>query len=86
MTFQEFRAILKQQPFKPFRILMSNGKSYEVRHPKLAWLTQSVVLVGVGENDDGIPDDSRMCSLENITAVEPLDAASLDLQYTGNPS
>jgi hypothetical protein len=28
------RDLLRQRPFKPFRVVMSSGESYEVRHPE----------------------------------------------------
>jgi hypothetical protein len=72
MTLQTFRDLLTQQPFKPFRIVMSSGKSYEIRHPEMAWLTRTDILVGVGESDDGIPPEFRICSLLHVSSVEPL--------------
>lgn len=77
MTVQTFRDLLAERPFKPFRVVLSSGKSYEVRHPEMALLTRSDLLVGVNETDDGIPASFRICSLLHITVVEPLpDAAN----------
>ena len=64
------------QPFKPFRLVMSNGQSYQVRHPETAKLTRTDILVGVNVADDGIPEDFRICSLLHVTAVEPLTSAA----------
>jgi hypothetical protein len=36
MTVQTFRELLTTRPFKPFRLVMSSGETYEVRHPE--WL------------------------------------------------
>ena len=41
MTVQDFRDLLKAQPFQPFRIVMSSGESYEVRHPEMAFLSRT---------------------------------------------
>jgi hypothetical protein len=76
MTVQTFRDLLKQQPFKPFRLVMSSGQTYDVRHPEMAWLTRTSILVGVDEADDGIPAEFKICSLLHITAVEPVPSAS----------
>ena len=73
MTVQTFRQLLAQQPFKPFRLIMSSGKSYEVRHPEMAWLTRTSILVGVDETDEGVPAEFRICSLLHVTSIEPLD-------------
>lgn len=78
MTVQTFRDLLADRPFKPFRIVMSSGKTYEVRHPEMAWLTKTNLLIGIGDQDDEVPAEFKMCSLLHITAVEPLTPASTE--------
>ncbi|MBI2823907.1 MAG: hypothetical protein HYX69_04345 [Planctomycetia bacterium] len=72
MTVQTFRDLLTQRPFKPFRLVMSSGQTYGVRHPEMAFLTRSDILVGIDEADDGVPADFRVCSLLRVATVEPL--------------
>ena len=72
MTLQTFRDRLAQRPFKPFRLVMSSGDTYEVRHPEMAMLTRTSILVGLDAPDDGIPAEFKICSLLHVTAVEPL--------------
>jgi hypothetical protein len=72
MTVQTFRQLLAQRPFQPFRLVMSSGQSYEVRHPENAFLTRSDILVGVDDADDGVPADFRICSLLHVSAIEPI--------------
>ena len=72
MTVQTFRELLKTRPFKPFRLVMSSGQKYEVRHPEMALLTRTDMLVGVDQADDGVPAEFKICSLLHITAIEPL--------------
>lgn len=55
---------------------MSSGLSYDVRHPEMAWLTRTSILVGVDEADDGVPAEFKICSLLHVTAVEPLSTAT----------
>jgi hypothetical protein len=76
MNLETFRELLTQRPFKPFRLAMSSGQSYEVRHPEMAWLTRSDILVGVGGTDEGVPARFHICSLLHVTSVEPLPTAS----------
>jgi len=75
MTIQTFRDLLTQRPFRPFRIVMSSGQTYDVRHSEMAWVTRSDILVGVGETDENIPAEFKICSILHVTAVEPLSAA-----------
>lgn len=76
MTVQTFRELLGQRPFRPFRLVMSSGQSYEVRHPEMALLTRSDMLVGIDVAEDGIPAQFKICSLLHVTAIEPLNTAS----------
>jgi len=78
MTVQTFRDLLAKRPFRPFRVVLSSGRSYEVRHPEMAWITKTDLLVGIGDEDDEVPAEFKMCSLLHITAVEPLTTASAE--------
>ena len=72
MTVQTFRDLLGGRPFQPFRIVMSSGLSYEVRHPEMAWLTRTDLLVGVGATEEGVPSEYRICSLLHVATIERL--------------
>jgi hypothetical protein len=76
MTVGTFRELLSQQPFRPFRLVMSSGQSYEVRHPEMAMLTRTDLLVGVHPTKDGVPAEFRICSLLHVTTVEPIESGS----------
>jgi hypothetical protein len=76
MTVQTFRELLAQRPFRPFRLVMSSGQTYEVRHPEMALLTRTDLLVGVGETDEGVPAEFRICSLLHVATIEPPSAAA----------
>jgi len=76
MTVQTFREILSRRPFQPFRLIMSSGESYDVRHPEMAFLTRSDILVGV-DVDDGVPAEFKICSLLHVATIEPIDQQSL---------
>jgi hypothetical protein len=72
MTTESFRTLLKQQPFRPFRLVMSSGESYEVRHPEMALLLKNDILVGTDVADDGMPAEFRICPLFHVATVEPM--------------
>lgn len=80
MTVQTFRELLTQQPFQPFRLAMSSGDTYEVRHPEMAMLTRTSLLVGTGDTEEGVPAGFRICSLLHVTAIEPLSARPAEAQ------
>jgi hypothetical protein len=45
---QHLRDRLHEQPFRPFRIHISDGRTFDVRHPEL-------LMVGIGTATLGIP-------------------------------
>jgi hypothetical protein len=76
MTVKTFRNLLAEKPFKPFRLVMFSGQTYEVRHPEMALVTKSDILVGIDIEDDGVPAEFKICSMLHVTAVEPLPVRS----------
>jgi hypothetical protein len=76
VTLQTFRDLLAARPFKPFRLVMSSGQSYDVRHPEMAMLTRTSILVGIDDEDDGVPAEFKICSLLHVTAIEPFGPTS----------
>ena len=56
MTPQGIRQLLKEQPFRPFRLIMSSGKEYVVRHPEMALLTRREVVIALPQNAKGFPE------------------------------
>jgi hypothetical protein len=72
MTVQTFREMLSRQPFQPVKITLSSGQSYEIRHPEMALLTRTSLLIGVDMADDGVPAEFKILSLLHVTAIEPL--------------
>jgi hypothetical protein len=72
MPLQTCRELLGQRPFKPFRLVMSSGQTYEFRHPEMAMSTRTSLLVGIDVAEDGVPAELKICSLLHATAVEPM--------------
>ena len=72
MTVQTFREMLARRPFQPVRIVTSSGQTYEVRHPEMAVLTRTDLLIGMGAADDDLPEYFKYVSLLHITAIEPI--------------
>lgn len=70
MNMETIRSLLRQEPFLPFVIRLSNGESHEVRHPECAALSKTKVIVTY-------PDEDRevFCSLIHVNSVEMLQRA-----------
>ncbi len=72
MTVQTFREMLARRPFQPVKLVLSSGQAYEIRHPEMALLTRSSILIGVDVADDGVPTEFKIVSLLHVTAIEPI--------------
>lgn len=73
MTAEALHDWMQRRPFEPFRITTSSGDAYEIRHPKMVFLTRSELVVGLKERG-GIPSRYRTVSLLHVTAAAPLDS------------
>jgi hypothetical protein len=70
--------MLRSKPFQPFRISLSDGQEYEVRHPENAIVTRSTVYVAVPgpRGPDGPADRAVICALVHITRIEAISSDS----------
>ena len=69
----QVRDHLKIQPFRPIRVHISDGSSYGIRHPEMAYVTASQVMIALEMSGDGLPDKVVFCDPVHITRIEPLD-------------
>ncbi len=52
MTIQEIQRLRNEQPFRPFRVLTADGKTYDVKHPGLMGQSASGRLIVIAMPDD----------------------------------
>ena len=73
MRPDDVRDFVNKRPFQPFRITLTDGRSYEVRHPELAMVGRSEILIGVPAPDESEPVYDRLVtvSLIYIMQIEP---------------
>ena len=72
MTVQTFREMLARRPFQPVRLTLSSGQSFEIRHPEMALLTRTSILIGTDLSDDGVPAEFKIISLLHVASMEPM--------------
>ena len=66
MNHDAMQELLRRQPFEPFEIRLTNGEKHEVRHPEMALLLRSRLVIA-------LPDDRMLiCPLLHIASVETL--------------
>ena len=67
---------LAAQPFRPFTVVSSSGRAYEVRHPENVKMLRDALFIAyfgdpAEEEDDELPDRFTVLSWLHITALEP---------------
>ncbi|MDA1050125.1 MAG: hypothetical protein O3C40_06555 [Planctomycetota bacterium] len=70
MSYETLKELLDRRPFEPFEICLSNGEKYEVRHPEMAMLLKSRIIIGDAENDR-----MTICGLIHINSIKTLQSA-----------
>ena len=76
MTPEELRDDLRQQPFEPFRLVMSDGEGYDIRHPDLLWVGQRTAYVGLtGQPGQTFFERAVKVDLLHVIRTVPLDTA-----------
>ncbi len=77
MAPEELRDMLKQQPFEPFRLVMTDGVSFEIRHPDLLMVGHRTATVGVtGHPDQVLYERTIKVDLLHVIRVEPVKAGA----------
>jgi hypothetical protein len=76
MRPEDVREFLRRQPFRPFRLTLTDGRTYDVLHPELAMVGRSWVQVGLARPGDpeNIAERLISVSLLDIMQIEPLES------------
>jgi hypothetical protein len=79
-TAEEIQARFRQRPFRPLRIIVSEGLQFDIHHPDL-------VLVGRHDLSIGIPDSTTPTIYDGLVRVALVHVVALeDLPVTTPPS
>jgi hypothetical protein len=76
MALEELAAALHRRPFVPFRLTMTEGSSYEVRHPEVCVAGRRSAFIGLAPSGpDLLYERSVMVDLLHIVKMEPIENA-----------
>ena len=73
MNLQDMQDALHRRPFAPFRVFISDGATYNVRHPELCVPGCRSVFIGITESPEPVYDRYAIVDLIHITRLEPLE-------------
>lgn len=70
-------SLRNRQPFAPFRIVVTDGRSYDVRHPELLLVGKKSSTIGVADKDEDyvLADHFVWVDNDHITTTIPLTVA-----------
>jgi hypothetical protein len=71
MNAEAIRQLLRQQPFEPFRVHMTNSEIYEVRHPEQVFIAGNRLLIYYPATDDLV-----WCSLLHVANITTKQSAA----------
>lgn len=71
MNTETMQTLLNRRPFQAFEVRMSNGDAYQIRHPEMAFLLRSSLILGSPQSDDFV-----FCSLLHVADVVALPQAA----------
>lgn len=72
MSPDTLRQQVRKQPFEAFRVYLSDGSYYNVRHPEMIAITRRDVAIAIGPANDELPDRLATCDPLHIVRVEPI--------------
>lgn len=64
MSPADILRLTRKQPFEPFRLVVTDGTTYDIRHPEFCMVLQTSLIVG-------IPGAAESGPAENIVWLDP---------------
>lgn len=78
MRLEDIRRLTRAVPFRPFRVFLSIGEQYDIRHPDMIMPTLGAMHISAPA--PGVPVDVggsiRIVSLDHIAKIEHLPPAA----------
>lgn len=72
MSPLDITAYIRNKPFVPFRLVVSDGTTYDVTHPDLCLVAQTTVTVGLVAAIGGEPAADHLVDAFHIVKLIPL--------------
>ncbi len=76
MTFRKVGEYVAAEPFRPFRLKMASGQTFDIRHPEMILVGKSSVKVYTRSKPDSPAEHWHDVSLMLMESIEPVDSVS----------
>lgn len=75
---------LRKRPFEPFRLLITDGSSYDVRHPELVIVGLGSLVLGIpASGQPGLYERYETIALNHVVKLLPLEGAATGADGAG---
>ncbi|HUY92325.1 MAG TPA: hypothetical protein VMV10_26525 [Pirellulales bacterium] len=76
LTYQRMGCYVTTEPFRPFRIKMASGRTFDIRHPEMVKVGKSdIVIFSFVSDEPNIYDDWDTVSLVLIESISYLESS-----------
>lgn len=73
---EDIRDCLHRAPFEPFRLHLTDGAAFEVRHPEMCLLSRATMYLGRPAPDSpGVADGATQIALVHVTRIESVNGS-----------
>jgi len=72
MIREQLQTLLRRRPFRPFRIYVADGRTFDVRYPRMNLLADTYINIGVPESEAAFPicDHTEYVPFKLIERIE----------------
>jgi hypothetical protein len=73
MTQEDLQGAARRQPFEPFRVVLSTGDAFDIRHPDLIMVGRRSAIIGITNDPAGTAYDRTFkVDLLHVVGIEEL--------------
>jgi hypothetical protein len=77
MTHVDLQSAARRQPFEPFRVVLTTGTTYDIRHPDLIMVGRRAAIIGITSDQAGTAFDRTIkVDLFHVVGIEELPSPS----------
>ena len=78
MDPKELAKAVRRRPFTPFRLTLTEGSTYDVRHPEFCMVGKRSAIIGLAPLDESeeLFDHSITLDVLHIVKLEPLESSA----------
>jgi|HubBroStandDraft_6_1064221.scaffolds.fasta_scaffold1379807_2 hypothetical protein len=75
ITAMQLRERMNENPFRPFRITLSDGRSFTVPNHDVAHVKRNSIMIGIDLDSRSFAQKYVECAILHITSIEDIPTA-----------